>query len=136
MTSYLVDTDWIIDHLNRKPEVRERLRELRGAGIGMSVISLAELYEGVYYSKDPAKSERMLETLLKQFAVLGVDTETCQIFGKERDRLRQIKEMVSDFDLMIAATCIRRNLTLLTNNRRHFQGIARLKIISTSKRAN
>lgn len=128
--TYLLDTDWIIDHLNRRPEVREKLKELRPSGIALSIISLAELYEGVYYSKDPIKSNEMLARFLGEFQVLPLDDEICKVFGKERGRLRQEKKNVSDFDLLIASTCLRLNLTLLTNNRRHFAAVNGLNIIS------
>ena len=43
----LVDTDWIIDHLKGIEKVREKLKEFRQyGGIAVSIISLAELYEG------------------------------------------------------------------------------------------
>jgi tRNA(fMet)-specific endonuclease VapC len=110
----------------------QKLKELRSAGIALNIISLAELYEGIYYSKDPPKSERMLGIFLKQFPVLTVDEEICKIFGKERGRLRQEKKVVSDFDLIIASTCLCWDLTLLTNNRRHFEALEGLNIISIS----
>ena len=51
---YLIDTDWIIDHLNGVAAVTARLNERRAAGLAVSIISLAELYEGVHYSRDPS----------------------------------------------------------------------------------
>jgi tRNA(fMet)-specific endonuclease VapC len=42
---YLVDTDWIIDHLRGKVVVKEKLKEYRPSGIAVSIVSLAELYE-------------------------------------------------------------------------------------------
>jgi tRNA(fMet)-specific endonuclease VapC len=96
--SYLVDTDWIIDHLNKRAEVTEKLKELRPAGIALSIISLAELYEGVYYSRDPVRSERILNSFLKQFPILPLDEEICKTFGKERGELRQEGKVVSDFE--------------------------------------
>lgn len=130
--SYLVDTDWVIDHLNGKSEVTEKLKELKAMGIALSIISLAELYEGVYYSRDPIKSQQMLDTFLRQFPVLPLDEEICKTFGKERGRLRQERKIVSDFDLVIASTCLRWNLTLLTNNQSHFEAVKGLNIISVS----
>jgi predicted nucleic acid-binding protein len=38
--------------------------------------------------------------------------------------------MIADFDLMIAATCLRHDLTVLSNNRRHFERVEGLTIIS------
>ena len=50
--TYLIDTDWIIDHFNHVGRTTEKLKELRPAGITMSVVSLAELYEGIFYSRE------------------------------------------------------------------------------------
>ena len=49
--AFLVDTDWVIDHFHGIPAVTRKLEELRPAGLALRVISLAELYEGVHYSK-------------------------------------------------------------------------------------
>ena len=55
--------------------------------------------------------------------VIGVDEETSKRFGKERGRLRAAGKTTGDFDLLIGATAIQHDLTLLTNNRRHFEMI-------------
>lgn len=130
--SYLIDTDWVIDHFNKIEKVTLKLKELRPAGIALSVISLAELYEGVYYSKDPATSQRILETFFREFQLLGVDEDICKVFGRERGYMRKKGKMISDFDLLIASTCLYYNLTLLSNNRRHFDMVGGLNILSLS----
>ena len=45
--AYLIDTDWVIHHLNGNTDVMARLEALHSEGLGLSVIALAELYEGV-----------------------------------------------------------------------------------------
>lgn len=130
--SYLIDTDWAVHHLNGVEEVRSRLAELRPHGLGLSTISLAELYEGVYYSRDPQRSQQQLEAFLSSVAVLGVSKEICQVFGRQRGFLRQKGLLISDFDLLIAATCLHHDLTLLTNNLRHFQRVEGLETVSIS----
>ncbi|MBI5967189.1 MAG: type II toxin-antitoxin system VapC family toxin [Deltaproteobacteria bacterium] len=45
--------DWIIHYLNGNRKVVEKLRSLKGEGLSISIISLAELYEGIYYSTNP-----------------------------------------------------------------------------------
>lgn len=44
---YLVDTDWAIHYLNGQSQIVARLDALKESGLALSVISLAELYEGV-----------------------------------------------------------------------------------------
>ena len=99
-------------------------------GIGLSVISLAELYEGVLYSADPQRDEEALQRFLEGVYFVEIDIETCHIFATERGRLRAEGNLIEDFDLMIGATAIRHDLTLLTNNRRHFSRLDGLQIVS------
>jgi predicted nucleic acid-binding protein len=127
---YLVDTDWAIDHLNGRERTRQRLEELAARGLGFSMISLAEVYEGILYSQDPEKNERGLQDFLQDVTVIGIDEETSRLFGKERGRLRAVGKMTSDFDLLVGVTARRYGLTLLTNNRRHFENIDGLQVES------
>lgn len=128
---YLIDTDWVIDHLRQVDVVTRRLEEFALEGLALSIVSLAELYAGVYYSRDPMKSEEVLkEFLAPDLEILSIDDETCQIFGRERGRLRQQGKIIGDMDLFIAATSLRHNLTLLSNNRQHFERVHGLDIIS------
>jgi predicted nucleic acid-binding protein len=46
---YLVDTDWVIHYLNGRGQIVDRIKALIKDGLAVSIISLAELYEGVYY---------------------------------------------------------------------------------------
>ena len=128
--SYLIDTDWIIHYLNGQREIVKRLVSLRKEGLAISVISLAELYEGVYYSTNPEGDKKALDDFLTGVSILGLEDEICKIFGKERGKLRKLKIVIGDFDLLIAATCLCYNLTLLTNNIRHFKMVEELNIVS------
>lgn len=130
--AYVVDTDWIIDHFNNIAKVTDKLNELRPEGIAVSVISLAELYEGVHYSRDPGKSQSILETFLQDFPILGIDEEICKVFGRERGKLRKQGRTVSDFDLLIASTCLHYDLTLLSNNQKHYELVEGLNLLSLS----
>ncbi len=127
---YLVDTDWVIDHLHGRERVVRRLEELEPEGIGLSVVSLAELYEGVFYSTTPQNNEKALRDFLDGVEVLTPNDDICRICARERGRLRGTGMLIGDFDLLIGATARHYNLTLLTNNRRHFERLDSLSIIS------
>jgi predicted nucleic acid-binding protein len=127
---YLVDTDWIIDHFNGRKDVTEKLKEYAREGLTTSIITVAELYEGVFGSKDFNKSSKALETFLNGITIINIDIEICKIFGEKRHKLRKAGNLIGDFDLMIASICLRHNLTLLTNNRKHYERIDNLQIIS------
>ena len=127
---FLVDTDWVIDCLNGIERVAQHFDGLRPQGIGLSIISLAELYEGVFGAADSQADESALQDFLADVEVVPLDPTVCRIFAEERRKLRALGTLVSDFDLLIGSTAIRHNLTLLTNNRRHFERLQGLSIVS------
>lgn len=128
--SYLIDTDWIIHYLHGNKKIVRRLTSLKKEGLAISSISLAEVYEGVYYSLDPISSENGLNNLLKGISTLNVNEGIAKVFGKQRGKLRKEGKLINDFDLLITSTAIHHNLTVLTNNRKHFERIEGLNIIS------
>jgi predicted nucleic acid-binding protein len=67
---------------------------------------------------------------LPSVSLLPIDDEVCRIFGRERGRLRRQGLTIGDFDLMIGATCLRHRLQICTNNRRHFEAVDGLSIVS------
>jgi len=82
------------------------------------------------YSRELEEDEAALQDFLRGVTLLGIDERTWQIFGKERGPLCAAGMIVGDGDLLIGATALRHDLILLTNNRRHFERIAGLRIES------
>ena len=54
LMQYLADTDWVISYQRGVAPVVQRLDSLSLAGVGLSIISVAELYDGILGSPDPA----------------------------------------------------------------------------------
>jgi len=127
---YLVDTDWVIDYLRKAEPAVRRIDALFNDGVGLSVASLAELYEGLARSVDRDSDEEALRQFLEAVEIVPLDDAACRIFGDERARLRQEGNLIGDVDILIGATAIRNGLTLLTNNRIHFERLQGLNIIS------
>ena len=123
----------MIDHLNGLGPATKRLRQLEPRGLAVSIITVAELWEGVIFSRDRPRSATMLREFLENVRVVAIDEETCQQFGQIRGRLRREGKLIGDLDLLIAACSLRHNLTLLTNNRRHFENVEGLRIESLSE---
>lgn len=126
----LLDTDWAISYLNGFAPTITLVDELRPEGIAISIISVAELFEGVLNSRNPERDEMALKDFLNPFPIIDLDIPICRTFGMERARLRGAGTLIPDMDLLIGATAIHRNLTLLSNNRRHFERLSGLRIIS------
>ena len=123
---FLVDTDWVIDCLNCIERVAQRLDELRPRGIGLSMVSLAELYEGVFGAADPQAREQELQAFLADVEIVDLDPEVCRVFAEER-RPAQGRAVAYR---RLRSPDRRHNLTLLTNNRRHFERVQYLTILS------
>ncbi|MCZ7625386.1 MAG: type II toxin-antitoxin system VapC family toxin [Candidatus Methylomirabilis sp.] len=85
----MLDTDWVIHYLNGRTDIVEEIDRARNLGLALSVVSLAELHEGVHYSRDPEGNEQSLQDFLADVEVIGVDEAICRIFGWERGKLRQ-----------------------------------------------
>ena len=127
---YLVDTDWVIHALHGNIAVIQRLEEMTDEGVGISVISTAELYQGVFYSDNPQANEVLLLEFLSGYDVVQVDDDICRLFARERGRLKAAGTPISDLDLLIGCTAVRHGLVLLSNNRGHFERLEDLNIIS------
>lgn len=127
---YLIDTDWVIDYLAGIPKVVDRVLDCQKEGIALSIVSYAELYEGVLYSQNSIESAKALNSFLSAVPVLEISKPICELFGRERGLLRSKRITVADFDLLIGATALHHHLILLTNNKKHFLKISDLKIES------
>ena len=128
---YLIDTDWVIHYLNDVGPVVDRVVALTPDDLGLSIVSLAELHEGLIRSRSRRTDERRVRDFVMGVTIVDLDEETCRIFGRERARLRAEGNLIGDLDLLIGATAVRHGLTLLTNNRRHFERLADLAIESS-----
>ncbi len=128
--THLLDTGWIIRHLRGDHEYTQTIQAIGAKHLGISIITLAELYEGVYRAADPTRAEHTLVTFLTDKVILPITEDICRLFGKRRAELRQQNLLIGDMDLFIASTCVQHKLTLLTTNSRHFERVSGLKLIS------
>jgi len=127
---YLLDTDCVIHCLKGMREAIEHVRKLEPAVLALSLITYAELWEGVYYARDPKASQEKLDEFIANVIMLPVTDAICRRFGQIRGHLRKSGKPTGDFDLLIAATALEHNLVLISNNRRHFENIHGLRLES------
>jgi tRNA(fMet)-specific endonuclease VapC len=133
--THLIDSDCSIDYLQGKAATLTRVNDLiRRRRLAISIVCVAELYEGVLYSREPATRERALKHFLRLVRVLPLDRGIARIFGRERGLLRKAKreKEVGDLDILIGATALRHGLTVLTNNRDHFELLHGVRLESIS----
>ncbi len=127
MVKYLMDTDWAVYYLRGKEAFVKAIDEYRKEGIAISMVSIAELYEGVYRSRKPEEKETALIDFLEGFKTVGITRPIARLFGRKRAELREMGFTVSDFDLLIACVAEYHGLLILTNNRKHFVKVPGVK---------
>lgn len=120
---YLIETDRAADWLKGRPDAVSLLTELAPGGLAISLISLGELYEGVYFGRDPHNAERSLRDFLRYVDVLPLNRSIMRRFGRIRGELRRQGQLIGDIDILIGLTAIYHNLTVVTRNTRHFRRI-------------
>jgi tRNA(fMet)-specific endonuclease VapC len=126
--TYLVDSDRVAQYLKGRPEGISLLNALASQGLAISLISYGELYEGIYHGRDPRGAERGFRRFLQAVDVLPLTRTIMRRFARVRGQLRSQGLLIPDPDLLIAATALHHNLTLVTGNLRHFQRIPGLQI--------
>jgi tRNA(fMet)-specific endonuclease VapC len=129
MSQYLLDTDWIVDVLNGKEAAIQTVLELAPSGLAVSIITYGELYEGAAFAQNPEPALTGLRSFLKGKAILPLTQAVMERFAHIRGSLpRPVRQQIGDLDILIAATCLEHNLTLLTRNLKDFQEIPTLKL--------
>jgi len=126
---YLLDTDVLIAFLRGKtPELKKKIEELLDHEIPLylSMISLGELYLGAFKAENPPKSLFLVNTLKDKMEVLDLTEEVMMLYGEIEAVLEKVGQTIGDFDVLIASTAIKHDMTLVSGNTRHFQRIITL----------
>jgi tRNA(fMet)-specific endonuclease VapC len=126
----LLDTN-IVGYFFRN-DTRARLyeRHLTGQQRFISFATVAELYQWTLLRTfSPANKKRLLEHI-DTHVVISFDDQLAWTWARIKAASVQTGKSISPNDAWIAATAIRHNLPLITHNRRHFEGISGLLLIS------
>ena len=125
---YLLDTDTIIYSLKGHEVVKENLMRHFHDSMKISVVTLMELYYGAYKSRKVESNLAKIKKLESSLEVVPLGSEVVELFGMSKAKLEKKGTPLDDFDLIIAASALVHNLTLVTNNLKHFRKIVGLKI--------
>ncbi|MCC6314168.1 MAG: type II toxin-antitoxin system VapC family toxin [Thermomicrobiales bacterium] len=118
----------MIDAAIGEPDAVWTLDRLADDGLAVSVIALAEVYEGAFGAPDPVARLAEFREFVSGYACLPLTDPIAERFARLRADLRRHGQLIPDMDLLIAATALDADLTLLTRNLRHFARIPNLKL--------
>lgn len=131
---YLIDSDWVVDHLANDEEANQLLSKLSEEGIAISIITYIEIYQGVLRSPTPEEAEQKLKAFVDTVSVLSISPAVARRCAHIRETLRkQGKEFRGRaFDLLIAATAVEHNLILVTRNKEDYEDVPSLRFYQPS----
>ncbi|MGI8554302.1 MAG: type II toxin-antitoxin system VapC family toxin [Dehalococcoidia bacterium] len=125
---YILDADWIIQAFAGRAQAASTWDRLAAVQIFVSWVTVAEVYEGAFNSSNPQARLNMFRDFLRPYQVLSLNEPIVKRFAELRAFLRRRGQMISEFDVMLAATALHYDLTVLTFNVRHLQRIPDLRL--------
>ncbi len=134
MTEALVDTDILSFYFRGDTKVVERFHEYLKEfdQINISIISYYEILGGLKFKK-AEKQLHGFEEFVNNNTIIHLSEESAKISGDKYAELRQAGITIGTSDILIAGIAIENDLTLVTNNEKHYQSIKGLRIENWKK---
>lgn len=106
----------------------DALERLTPERICVSWVTIGEVYEVAYNSPNPEAQLDVYRRFLEPFEIIGLEEPIVERYAEIRSFLRRRGQMISDFDIILAAIALHYDFTVLTFNTRHFERIPDLRI--------
>jgi tRNA(fMet)-specific endonuclease VapC len=134
VTESLVDTDILSFYFKGDQKVvnkfNDYLREFDV--INISIITYYEILGGLKF-KNAERQLKEFEEFVANNTIIHISEESAKISGDIYADLRQKGITIGTSDILIAGIAIENELTLITNNERHYESIKGLKIENWKK---
>ena len=127
MKQYLLDTNICIYLFKGLLNITEKIDAAGTSNFFISEITIAELKYGAANSDLPERNILKINQLQQQFTVIPIFS-SLDVYANEKARLKKAGKMLDDFDLLIGATAISNNLTLITRNVSDFDRLNEIEI--------
>ena len=132
MITFLIDSDIAIDYRGGNPDIEALVAPLLADGVAISVVTLMEIYQGLLRLPLPTSALAELNTFLGGMGVLPVTRAVAQRCAEIRADLQSRGRSVRPraLDLLIGATAIEHNLTLVTRNVADYRDVPGLRLMT------
>ncbi len=128
---YFFDSNVCIDYMRKghfSDRIRSRVIQYGLKSIKFPAIVMAELMHGAYKSKRSAETLKDTIDFLANFEIIEFGVIEADMYGQIRALLEHKGQIIGNNDMLIAATAITHNATLITNNTQEFSRIDGLKL--------
>lgn len=123
------DTDFLIAYLQKDADAIKKLEDLQAGDDDAAItttINAAELWKGVYRSKNKQKEIAKVKQLLDSLELITLDRESARMVG-ELDAATK-SNPIGESDILIASIALSNNQVLITKNKKHFERIPGLQV--------
>ena len=129
MNESLIDTDILSYFLKGDKKVLKNFENYISnfSSINISIITHFEIVSGLQYRK-AAKQLSQFEKFANSCIILPLTKESSHLSSFLYAYLRTNGKLIDDIDLLIAGIALENNLTLVTNNEKHFKRIKELRV--------
>ena len=127
--SYLLDTCTLSDYLKGDVNTMQRLKQEKPYKIFVSSITRFEIEYGLKLKPSLTKKNApQLEAIYQKIKTIDFSIAEANIAAKIRSELKQAGNPIGYYDLLIAATALANNLTVVTINVKEFSRIEDLSV--------
>ena len=130
MSRIVVDTDVASYIFNWHSLAQQYADALRGSELILSFMTIAELRMGAISAGWGNRRRLLLEQFINRFELVFADNDLCAVWARIRAEARGAGRALSPQDAWIAATALALDAPLATNNRRDFENVRKLRLVS------
>jgi tRNA(fMet)-specific endonuclease VapC len=127
LKKYLLDTNICVYFLKGLYNLDKKIEKAEIDNCFVSEITIAELKFGAENSEKQEKNRKTVDEFVSKFTIIPI-FNSLDTYAKEKSRLRKKGLPLDDFDLLIGATSISNNLTLVTRNVSDFERLKGIEI--------
>lgn len=134
MKEALIDTDILSFYFKGDAEVEKRVKKYLQEfdGLNISIITYYEILAGLKFKKAEKQIKEFGE-FVSNNTIIHLSEESVDISSKIYADLRQKGITVGASDILIAGIAIENELTLVTNNEKHYESIFGLNVDNWKK---
>lgn len=125
--TYLLDTNVCIGAMRGNPEIVRALSARSPNDCAVSMVSVFELFAGVFRCNDPVSEGQKISTFLEPFHRLPFDWDAALKTAQIRCQLEKAGTKIGPYDLQLSGQALSLDLTLVTHNTREFKRVTGLR---------
>lgn len=126
--TYLLDTNVCIAAMRGNGNVLQQLASRNPDDCAISMVSVYELFSGVFRCSNPERESQKVTLFLKPFHLLPFDWDSAMHTAKIRFQLEKNGMKIGPYDLQLSGQAVALELILVTHNTREFNRVEGLRV--------